>query len=381
MNILMVHSSYPPLLYGGGCANSLKSFAEEFVLQGHSVTICTTNKDVQINCDVGYSIKNGVKIYRFPIKYLKRWAFAPRLFFFLKERIRSYDIVHIWSIFGFHSFVTANFAKRYGIPFIVSPHGNLSPVAMQKNKLLKTICLKIFEHTSFNETSAIHCSTEIDKQWPYLKSISNKNIFVVPIGIHQPPAQLSNSNIVLYNNYILFLGRIHQIKGLKFLCDIISTLPNSCKSTKLLLAGPDNDNYLEKILLYAKQKGIFEKIVYVGNLGEIEKYEYIRKARFLVLPSYSENFGIVVIEAMACGVPVVVSDKCNIKIYVEKANCGFVIPHEIKSFQDKFILLLTNLEVRYSLGQNGLKYYKNNLTIEKAASKMLMKYEDIINSK
>jgi glycosyltransferase involved in cell wall biosynthesis len=378
VNILIVHRSYPPVFHEGGHTISLQQFAREFVSQGHSVTVCATNRDGHGRCNAGHFTENGVNIYKFPIKVLTRWSFAPDLFIFLRQRISQYDIVHIWSIFEFYSFVVPRLAEKYRIPLVVSPQGNFSPVAMRKNKLLKTIYLKILERNAFNAASAVHCMTKIDREWTCLQGIPNEKIFVVPNGIKNPPVSVPIHRHAVPNKYILFLGRIHPIKGLDFLIDVMAALPRSCDSVKLVLAGPDSDNYLKVILNRASQRGIGEKLVYIGTVGEAEKFEYIRRARFLVLPSYSENFGIVVVEAMFCGIPVVISDKCNVGIHVERAMCGFVIPHDIEKFCEKFTTLLNDEELCYKLGEAGLKYYQDNLTIESAATLMLNKYIDLI---
>ncbi|MEO0241395.1 MAG: glycosyltransferase, partial [candidate division WOR-3 bacterium] len=150
------------------------------------------------------------------------------------------------------------------------------------------------------------------------------------------------------------------------------------KDIYLLIAGPDNEGYGEKIKKLIKNYGIEDKVIFTGPLYGKEKISAFKNAEIFVLPSYSENFGLAVLEAMACGKPCVISNKVGIYKEVKKYNAGIIVETNSRSLYNGIQILLKDENLKRKISENAKKIVKNEYDIEKVAEKMIKVYEDIL---
>ena len=124
----------------------------------------------------------------------------------------------------------------------------------------------------------------------------------------------------MHRPYVLFLGRVNWKKGLDRLIPAMKEVPNA----DLLIAGNDEENYRPELEALARRHGVLDRVRFLGPVDDRKKWSLLASARILVLPSYSENFGNVVLEAMAAGCPVIVTPEVGIASLVQEAGCGVV---------------------------------------------------------
>ncbi len=184
--------------------------------------------------------------------------------------------------------------------------------------------------------------------------------------------------ILTDNRYILFLGRINYKKGLDILAQAFGILSKQFQDLFLVIVGPDN-NYREKLEIILRKQGVIEKVVFTGLLDGDNKLEAYVDAEVFVLSSYSENFGMTVIEAMACGTPVVISNMVGIHREVNKNNAGIVTENSVESLVNAIKLLLDKKELRMEYSENGKKFVNQYYDIEKVADMMITEYENILS--
>jgi glycosyltransferase involved in cell wall biosynthesis len=267
------------------------------------------------------------------------WQFNQQLRNWLKNNLMNYDVIIVHGLWQFHTFAVyeAASAMRQNSPKIyVMPHGMLDPWFQKaKGRKLKAIrnwiIWKVFEHRIVNMADGLLFTCETEKQLaretfsPYRP----KSEFVVGLGVRSPPDEIVEAMYAAQPfiqdtpGYLLFLGRIDVKKGVDLLVDAyLSLKSNGYDLPALVIAGPGLDT---KFGIMIRQKAAQDKhIHFPGMLSGSSKWATFYGCEAFVLPSHQENFGIAVVEALACGRPVLISDQVNIWREIEEGGGGIV---------------------------------------------------------
>ena len=358
---------------------------------GHRVCIYTTNYDVQSKLNVTIDrpvFTDGVKIRYFPIQHPRFWGFSIPLFMALQREIREFDIVHIHSLYLFHNLVAAHFCRKYHVPYLIRPHGTLDPFLYRRHRLRKSIIESLFEDRNIKNAAAIHFTTEEEKRLsaPYIFKTPS---FVVPNGIDYkeyknlplPGTFRSRYPKIHGKKMVLFFGRINFKKGLDILVRSFAKIAKTRDDVHLVITGPDNEGFGDKVRGWLKEQGILGRATFTGMLLDKDKLSVLRDADIFVLPSYSENFGISVIEAMACGVPVIISDKVNIWREVVANGAGKVAPCDPVHFAEEISELLEDAKAAKQMGEKGKNLVKECFQWSCVALSLENAYRSIVAGK
>ncbi|TFE67149.1 glycosyl transferase [Methylacidiphilum sp. Yel] len=390
MHILKVICSLS-LRHGGpsfACLNQAKALAD----RGHQVTIYTTNDNVDSLLDVPLNQaikKDGYKIYYFPItlhsiSYFRKYYLSIHLKQYLLETISHYDIVYIYSLYRFPPTIAAYYARKYHIPYVMNPHGSLDPFLFKKKRLLKFPHEKLFDFPNLNHASAIHYTSLEEQQLTLPLKLKAPGI-IIPLGIdvkqHRYPLKgLFRGQYNLFKHKILlFFGRINFKKGLDLLIPAFSQIIQRHKEAVLILAGPDNEGYGKEVSNWIKEFNLEKHVIFTGMITGDKKIALLADADVFILPSYTENFGIAVVEAMAAGIPVIISNKVNIWREVKQGNAGIVVSCNVEEIAKACIELLSNESLRLTMGKNGQKIAEDLFSIEKTTIKLEESFIEIIN--
>jgi glycosyltransferase involved in cell wall biosynthesis len=176
---------------------------------------------------------------------------------------------------------------------------------------------------------------------------------------------------------ILHLGRLHQKKGLDLLIEAFSRVAVSRDDVHLVLAGSGDADFVMRITKMLHDFGIFDRATITGQLDEDTKLALLQDADIFVLASYGENFGLSVVEAMACGLPVLISDKVGIWKEIVGAGAGIVTTCELNKIADQIEKLLDDPELRLSMGQRGKSLVEARFSTDRMAEKMETAYHSI----
>ena len=176
---------------------------------------------------------------------------------------------------------------------------------------------------------------------------------------------------------VLFLGRLHQKKGLELLVGAFARVATKCPSAHLVLIGSGDRSYVERITQMIGDSGVAHRSTITGQLEEADKLAAFADADLFVLPSFGENFGIAVVEAMACGLPVVVSDKVGIWQDVAKAKAGIVTQCDSNEISDAVETLVNDPGLRATLGRNGRRLVETEFNIDRMAERMEIEYRTL----
>lgn len=376
--ILHVIASLAPRY--GGPSEACLGLCRELARIGHCPTIYTTDIDGRGRFDTS-SIANlahdGVMIRCFPVQtpWTLRWS-AP-LAKALREEISAYDIVHVHSMYVFTSLVTTHYARKYNIPYLVWPHGAMDPYIFERHRLRKSILEFLFERQNFASASAVHFNAREEMELASSTGFEFKGV-VVPYGVDvadfYPPSERS----LRPKKSILFLGRLNFKKGLDLLARAFGSLARSRKDLELIIAGPDENNYQSKVKSWLAEEGVDGNCTFVGMLRGKKRLAAFQNADLFVLPSYSENFGIAVAEAMATGLPVVISDRVNIWREIAYAGAGLVVRCDAAELARALSTLLDNPELRRSMGERGRQLVERSFTWRIVAKELANLYEQIL---
>lgn len=361
MKILHVIANLAPRY--GGPAKACVAMAQAVARLGHEVSIYTTNQDGpgELAAPLDRPVRQeGVEIRYFPIQSPRFWGTSWPLGRALARDLRDYDLCHIHSLYLFHDLVAGHYCRKYGVPYLMRPHGTLDPYLHRRHRWRKALMEAWFENRNIRQAAALHFTSEEEKRLagPYIGGAPGA---VVPLGVDLREFQdlpetgrfRARFPEIGAKQIVLFLGRINFKKGLDLLAPAMAQVLEHRRDVHLVVAGPDNDGWGGRVKGWLKEAGILEHTTFPGMLLGAEKLSALRDARLFVLPSYSENFGLAVVEAMACGLPVVISDKVNIWREVEAAGAGLVGPIEPASLAANLERLLSAPDLAVEMGRRG----------------------------
>lgn len=329
LRLLHVVPTYYPAVRYGGPIRSVHALCASLVRRGHKVCVYTTNVDGDANSDVtlGEPVDmDGVMIRYFPVPALRRLFWSPSLAQRLRKTIHAFDLVHLHSIFLWPTYVAARTAKRAAVPYVMSPRGMLvNDVIRGKSHLAKSAWIALVERRSFAQAAGLHVTAEIEGTEARALDLKLPEIFCVPNGVrwpdrHQPLSEGPFAG--MRRPYALFLSRINHKKGLDRLIRAWKWVPE----LELIIAGNDEEDYLPELRALAQNEGVANRLQFVGPVNDEHKWGLYESAEMFILPSYSENFGNVVAEAMAMACPVVVTPEVGLANLVRHAGAGVVTP-------------------------------------------------------
>jgi glycosyltransferase involved in cell wall biosynthesis len=177
---------------------------------------------------------------------------------------------------------------------------------------------------------------------------------------------------------ILYMGRLTFKKGLDILARAFAKIAREREDLHLLLAGPADDGYEQKVRGWLADGGVLEKATFAGLVGGEDRFAVMQLADVFALSSYTENFGQAVAEAMASGLPVVISDQVNIWPEVLKADAGLVVPCDADATAQALRNLLDNRTRARQMGTNGRRWVEENLPWDIVGAEMVHVYEDLV---
>jgi glycosyltransferase involved in cell wall biosynthesis len=274
----------------------------------------------------------------------------------LATNVPDFSAIHLHSVFLWPTYAAASVARRVGIPYVLAPRGMLVPeLVRQKSRLAKSLWISLIERRNIAGASAVHVTSGVEARDLAALRLSARRVAIIPNGIDVPPDRLISSACVSNEKRgsgertVLCLGRISWKKGLDRLIMAMRHAPGA----HLVLAGNDDEGCTPQLENIARQCGVEERTHFIGPLHGDAKWRAIANADVFALASHSENFGVAVLEAMACGVPVVVTPQVGLAETVARSGAGLVAPNDPTAFGAAINSLLSDWDLRRRMGMAG----------------------------
>jgi len=401
MRILQVVATLAPRY--GGPSVACPELCRELAQQGHHVSIYTSDVDGSGNLEVPLEhpvFSDGVEI-----RYFRGWSrpgkymFSPGMWRALRNTVADFDIVHIYSVYGFSSSAASYWCRKHGVPYLVHPHGSLDPFLRRRHRPRKWVHAKLFAERDYRHAAAVLFNSaeemRLASDWPGLKMLDGSDDdmpkrLVVPVGIapkwlQEPDAAAGElfrrkHGALVGRRLVVFFGRINFKKGLDILARAFAQIVGDCEDLHLVLAGPSDEDYQRQVRQWLAEGGVLEKATFTGLLREEDRFAALQQAEVFVLPSYTENFGQVVAEAMASGTPVVISDRVNIWPEVVRAEAGLVVPCDAEATAQALRSVLGDPARGRQMGSNGRRWVAKHLPWEVVAAQMVRAYEETVQN-
>ncbi|QKJ30452.1 glycosyltransferase [Mucilaginibacter mali] len=331
MRILQINASYKPAYIYGGPTMSVSKLSEHLVHSGCEVQVFTTTANGATELPVHQN--TPIEVDGVPVYYFKRITkdhshFSPSLLKAVWKQVRRFDVVHIHAWWNTVSVLSALVAIMRGVPVIISPRGTLSGYSFNnKNSFFKS-CIHHLLGKHLLHRSYIHATSAYEKN-NLQQIITAKQIMTIPNFIELPEIAAKTGDFAEPLK-LLFFSRIEEKKGLDIL---LNALVDVIIPWHLTIAGTGDPLYIARLKQLAVQNGIKANISWIGFQNE-NKFDIIAEHHLMVLPSYDENFGNVVIESLSVGTAVLISRQVGLAGYVTENNLGWICDTNAPSIAD-----------------------------------------------
>lgn len=384
MRILITIPAYYPAFDLGGPIPVVRELARRFAEQGHEVTIWTTNlfgKGKKLGNKTEERTPDGIRTVYFNSVVRYRWVgLTPDVYDYLRREGSGFDVIHIHGYREFLTLAVAHWARRTGKPYVLQSMGTATRMSRSISK--KFLYDMVFGHAVLQKAARLIAESFAEREQYLRAGITQEKISLIPNGIDFPQEVSELKEGEFRRTYgfpaedplILFLGRIHPVKGVELLIRAFSSLQN--RATRLAIVGPD-EGHRRELERLVTANGIGDRVVFTGPLYEDRKWEAYLDANIYVLPSMFDNFPRSVLEAMGCGTPVVVTDRCGLAPQIEN-KAGLVVPYEDRALTRAIEWLVNEPELRETFSERGRRLLEEEFSWDPIVEKLESLYEEVV---
>ncbi len=378
MRILQVIPFFTPAR--GGSVIVPYHLLRELCKKGHDVTLITT--DYEFNERFAGSLY-GVDIISFKcLANFGLFLYSPEMKQWLRDNIKNYDVIHMHNFRSYQNNIVHHYSMKYHIPYVLQPHGSI-PIIIQKQSLKKLYDF-VWGNSILRDAKVVIAVTNEEAEQCNQIGVNWNRIHVMPNGVDL--SEYTNLpikgkfkkkyGIKDHEKVILYLGRLHKIKGIGLLVSAFADLAKDYNNFRLVIAGPD-DGFLPSLKEQIDVLKTNDKVLITGQLDGSDKIEAYCDADVYVLPSVYEIFGITILEACACGTPVVVTDRCGIANIVDN-NVGYVVGYDKDQLREAIVKILIDEDLKKRYGVCGKRLVTEEFNWNRIVSNIEDLYETIM---
>ncbi|OGO44090.1 MAG: hypothetical protein A2Z05_06630 [Chloroflexi bacterium RBG_16_60_22] len=376
----------PPL--GGGTVTIIHKISRALAGKGHEVMIYSS--DFQLDRDYINSLA-GVNVHPFHcVSSIGNFFFTPALVGEARKSLRDFDIIHLHCFRSFQNIVIHHYARKYGVPYVLDAHGSL-PRTTRGGRNLKWLLKWLYDitcgHGQLRDAVRLVAETRGAVDEYTARGVSRDRIVQItpPFDIQEfsdLPARgrFRQKYGITARHLVLFLGRIHWIKGLGFLVEAFGELVKSMNDVVLVVAGPD-DGYLSALTRKVNELDLSARVLFTGFISGREKLAALVDADVVVQTSVYEQGTGVPFEAVLCGTPIIVSRDTVASANVKDIDAGYLVEYgNHRELVGTLQRVLDDPAEARDKAQRAREYIKANLSLEKGVEKYEELYREAIGS-
>ncbi len=375
---------FDPATRFGGPVAQLRQVCRMLAERGHHVRVITTDLDIGPDLPRNQWVeRDGYRIWYARTPRIGHCApyYAPGVRQPLDECLPETDVLHLALSFTHMNLVAHRRAAAYGVPYVYTPRSCLDPIRLRQRRWLKLGFLASFERRIVRDATSIHVLTEIERDQVVRQGATPAQCTVIPNGCGLDPDAVLPEGDSFRQRFeiphdapmVLFLGRLHRIKGLDVLVDAFATLRQSVPGARLVIAGPDEGEHAV-VERRTRRLGILEAVHLVGRVDGDLRLSALRAADVFALTSRSEGMPNAVLEACASGTPVLISDRCNLP-EVSSFAAGRIVEVRAGTVARALAELLADRPGLDSMGENGRRMVRERFAFSTVIDRLEQMYE------
>lgn len=369
-------------LRGGGPSRSVPMLVKGLSEVGVDITLMTfRDEDMNTHAMEGTSARLIIWEQETPIKEIEA--------FILSEK---FDLIQMQSMWATSYHQVAQIARKHSIPYLITPRGMLEPWSLSQKKWKKKLAIRLYQMKDLQKAACIFTTAEMEAK--HVRELGVKSaISVIPNGI-ETDGYACRTSIVGVKKQILFLSRIHMKKGIELLLDAFANCHKNFSDWSVVIVGNGETDYIDSLKKKVKNLELEDCIQILPPVFGEAKTKLYQESSLFCLPSYSENFGMVIAEAMSCGVPIITTNgtpwqllngNCttmgaSLDMLGDDKRTGWCIDLSVENLECALREAITmDPTALYEMGQKGSRMINENFNYRSVAQKTKILYEWIIN--
>lgn len=320
----------------------------------------------------------GIPTILFRRQFSEALKYSAPLAAWLRGAVSDYDVVHVHALLSHACLAAAAACRASQVPYVVRPLGTLDRWSLAQKPLRKRVLLALNGRKALAEAAAVHY-TAIGEQRLVEGAFETKRGFVAPLGIDDAILdEEAVSDLERYGGpYVLALSRLHPVKALDALIDAFGDAYTIARKWRLVIAGDGDDAYVRKLKMRAAESAAATAIEFRGWVDGESKRDLLRRAALYALPSHHENFGVSLAEALARGVPAIVSSHVLIGDDLAAANAAWVTPNDRSSLTTTLLHAMTDDETRREKSV-AARQFARDLAWPRVAARLMDVYTSLL---
>lgn len=320
----------------------------------------------------------GIGFYLFTSMGRHAWITAPGMWRWLKKNGKKYEVIHIHGLFNPVSSFSARICRKRGFPYVIRPFGTLSRYTFSRNSWFKKPWFQLIDKPNLNGASGIHFTTEAEfSEADRLKIPFDEKKFVIPPPYRGEFFSKKTSMEKFSEPVCLYMSRLHPKKNIEGLLQAWANVTNEIPKAKLRIAGSGEEGYVQTLHKRVQDLNLENSVQFEGFVTGDKKMNLLKKSWVFALPSHQENFGVAVLEAIAAGLPVVISPEVQLADFVKATDSGKVVSREPKEIAKAIIQLFKDEEYRNRMITSGPEEVKKSFSLEQVGRQLHEMYREV----
>ena len=368
---------------------ALPMMARALTASGIQVAVATTDDDGPgsrlSNQLHGVPVEQeGFRVFYFP-KQTEFYKVSLPLLFWLLRNVVNYDVVHVHAVFSFSTLAAGWACRLRSVPYIVRPLGVLNTWGMENRRSwLKALSFRLLDKPLLDRAAALHYTSGAEAREAARHGLCARAV-VIPLGIDLAPFQLPPHPERFLERFppargrqiVLFLSRIDPKKGIEVLLEALASLESKAFDPLLVIAGGGDAAYVAKLKARVVALGLEQDVIWAGFLDGADKLAAFAAVDLFVLPSYSENFGIALLEAMAAGLPCISSDQVALAMESGNGAALCITACDPEAISRVMARLLGDAAERRKLAERAREVVAQRYSLEAMGKSLTMLYREL----